>query len=65
MGRITSSLADTDLEALISSQVVDEFSPRGVLTIAGKIGWMSASELVVEAVAGREEFVPPGTKVCA
>ena len=65
MGRITSSLADTDLEALTSSQVVDEFSPRGVLTIAGKIGWMCASELVVDAVAGREELVPPGMNCCA
>ena len=49
----------------MSSQVVDEFSPCGALTIAGRIGWMSASELVVEAVSGREEFVSPGTKVCA
>ena len=58
----TSSPAYTVLDALMSSQVVDESSPCGRFTRAGRIGLMCASEPVVDAVAGREELFPPGTK---
>ena len=46
MGRSTSSPADTVLDALMSSQVVDESSPCGAFTKAGRIGCIYASEPV-------------------
>ena len=65
IGQTTSSPADTVLDALMSSQVVDEYSPPGGVTRAGKIGLMSGSEPVVDAVAGRVAWFPPGTKDAA
>ena len=62
IGRSTSLPADTVLDALISSQVVDESSLPGGVTRAGTIGLMNASEPVVDAVAGRDALFPPGTK---
>ena len=62
IGRTTSSPADTVLDALISSQVVDWSSPTGGDNRAGKIGLMSAAEPVVDAVGGRDALFPPGTK---
>ena len=61
-GQTTLSPADTVLDALISSQVVDWSSPTGGDKRAGKIGLMSAAEPVVDAVDGRDALFPPGTK---